>query len=140
MNENQALQLMSDLIVATNGWDDASVMSWTQKLTDLADDNAAVRAMHLLITNWTSTSRPTWGAFIANYQAAPRRPDRELGGAEGRRVSFHEHIVGLRQKAEEGDQRAASELAVWTRNASGSETFAEAARAIISSQARETPE
>lgn len=113
MTENQALRLMSKLIVCTNGWDEASIRAWTAMLMNLTDPPAAEQAVNAVCASWGMASRPPWGKVMESYQAQPR--DDQLGeaGSTAPRMSFYEYLMKLKQSALAGNRDAARELESW---------------------------
>lgn len=123
MTNAEALQLVAQLVTTTNGWDDASVMTWAEMIADLDDNEAAVIAVKLVARTWVSTQRPTWGRFMEIYQQQPRKERNALAGPSGRVISQVDYLQGLRRAADAGNHSALTELHRWERIIGSSDTW-----------------
>lgn len=122
MTEDEALRLLAELIVCTNGWDEVRVRGWTMMLMDLHDVQAATRTVELVCKSWKSAAPVPWGQIMANYETQPRDL-KALPSSTRPVVSFHAFLSSLKAKALTGDRDAIREFAQWKHYISTSNTW-----------------
>lgn len=129
MNPHEAHRALAPLILATNGWDDATIEFYARKLTYLDHPDATIEAIDELVTHHTGYGRPTWGQLHDAYQRAVTR---KLHGTptlprySGNEHDLATHLRTLDQRAGHGDTNAAHELDTWRRHIAGSTVWASA--------------